>query len=139
MREINENESKSKFASMQNENNANMNGKVQKSRKRKRAIKPVRQVKKMRLEKEVRKRNFFWNCRKVYCNYDYSLCLQKFEVQNRTISSFEVFVFLPFLHCLHARKVHLLKVFFLFTAFSRWTGDIQESIYTGEVEIFLLS
>ena len=65
MSEISENESKSKFAGRRNENNAYMSGKMQKSRKRKRASKPVRQIKTMRLEKEVRKSNSFWNCRKV--------------------------------------------------------------------------
>ncbi|XP_015773253.1 PREDICTED: uncharacterized protein LOC107351468 [Acropora digitifera] len=53
MSEIPEYESKSKFAGRPTEKNANMSGKMQKSRKRKRASKPVRRVKKMRLEKEL--------------------------------------------------------------------------------------
>ena len=55
MGEIKENESKSEFVEIKKENNANLNDKVRKSRKRKRATEPVRHFKAMRLAKEVRK------------------------------------------------------------------------------------
>ena len=61
MGEITENESKAEFVDIQNENNANLNDIMRKSRKRKRATEPVRHFKTMRLAKEVRKRNLSWN------------------------------------------------------------------------------
>ena len=57
MSEICEEKSKSNVADTQNEKDSNLNGKMKKSRKRKRVSEPVRHLKKMRLEKEVRKRN----------------------------------------------------------------------------------
>ena len=61
MGEITENEFKAEFVDIQNENNANLNDIMRKSRKRKRATEPVRHFKTMRLAKEVRKRNLSSN------------------------------------------------------------------------------
>ena len=61
MGEIKGDESKSEFVDTQKEKDANLNDKLRKSRKRKRATEPVRHFKTMRLAKEVRKRNFCRN------------------------------------------------------------------------------
>ena len=65
MGEITQNESKAEFVDIQNENNANLNDIMRKSRKRKRATEPVRHFKTMRLAKEVRKRNLSETKRKL--------------------------------------------------------------------------
>ena len=81
MGEIKGNESKPEFVEIQNENNANLNDIMRKSRKRKRATEPVRHFKTMRLAKEVRKRNLSWNWKKVI-KIELFLCRQKFEANN---------------------------------------------------------
>ena len=66
MGEIKENESKSEFVEIKKENNANLNDKVRKSRKRKQATEPVRHFKTMRLAKEVRKIHFLLKLKESY-------------------------------------------------------------------------
>ena len=122
MSEITEYESKSKFAGRPTEKNANMNGKMQKSRKRKRASKPVRRVKKMRLEKEVRKRNSSWNCRKVTENRIIVFSYKSAESQYLRL---ECLFYRLFCNVYLRQKFIHWKVFFLLPAFSQCTGVNQ--------------
>ena len=117
MSEITEYESKSKFAGRPTEKNANMSGKMQKSRKRKRASKPVRRVKKMRLEKEVRKSNSFWNCRKVV-------------IENR------ITVF-PFKSSKCKVAQYQLKCFFFCKLFACDKTSSTESFFCSYLQLFL--
>ena len=109
MSEITEYESKSKFAGRPTEKNTNMSGKMQKSRKRKRASKSVRRVKKMRLEKEVRKSNSFWNCRKAVI--ENKITAFPFKSSKCKVAQYQLKCFV-FANCLLAIKLHPLKVFF---------------------------